>query len=401
MKHIQIVLNAILSKNVFEYLLIDREMKIVHLSLGTMQFLNPVPSEGNDIRDYLPELVGSEEEISKVFEKTGRSLNLKTIQKENYYFNIYVDHYDDEKALILLQNITEITQAQQKALQYSNQTLLLYDTLQKIIDGQNTLIFVTDNQERIVFANQKFLDYFDIPTQDELKNENVKLYEKISNDLHSYEDLYHDVQLTGKHLTIDEDTFMIEATLIDAVHHLFTLTKMTDFYRKKKNLEVEVERDSLTGLLRKKYFDLKLQQLFLEEKPLALVVVDIDNFKIINDTYGHPAGDKVLKMFAALLQENLRDNDMIARWGGEEFLFTLNNIEDIDTAMQRVEAIRKNIEAYHFEIVEHLTASFGVTWREEGDTMDSMLYRADKALYEAKNSGKNRVVLKKREKLEK
>ena len=400
MKNIQIVLNAILSKNVFEYLLIDKELKIVHVSLGVMQFLNAIPAEGSDIRDYLPELVGLEEDIAKVFEKTENSLSLKTVQKENFYFNIYVDHYDHEKALVLLHNITEITKAQQEALQYSNQTLLLSDTLQKIIDGQNTLIFVTDNQDHIAFVNKQFLEYFKIENNQKLREKNLKLYKKISDELESYEDLYHYVQTHEKHVTIDDDTFMIEATPLDPVHHLFTLSKVTDIYQKQKSLEAEVEYDTLTGLMRKKFFDQRLQRLLKQQSSFALSVIDIDDFKAVNDTYGHPVGDKVLKEFATLLKESIRDDDLVARWGGEEFLLAIK-IDDHEKALSRVESIRQRIDEHLFETIGHLTASFGVAWREEGDDVDSMLQRADKALYKAKDNGKNRVIFKKREKLEK
>ena len=400
MKNIQTVLNAILSKNVFEYLLIDTDMKIVHVSLGMMQFLNAIPAEGNDVRDYLPELTGLEEDIVTVFNSKEKSLSLKTIQKGEYYFNIYVDYYDYQRALVLLQNITEITKAQQKALQYSNQILLLNDTLQKIIDGQNTLILVTDNHENIIFANQKLLEYFKIENQEELKKKPIKLYQKISDTLHSYKDLYANVHPKEQHVTIGDDTFMIEASQIDAIHHLFALTKVTDIYQKKKNLEAEVEFDSLTGLMRKKYFDQKLQQLLYKKNTFALVVVDIDDFKAINDIFGHIVGDTVLKKFASLLKESLREDDLIARWGGEEFLYAIK-IDDIEKALQRVDAIRKTIAIYPFDTIGHLTASFGVAWREENDDLDTLLQRADKALYKAKNNGKNRVILKKKEKLRK
>ena len=397
MKNIQIVLNAILTKNVFEYLLIDKALKVVHISLGSVQFLETIPKEGESVIEYLPELVGLEEDIAKVFEAKEISLSLKTVNKGDFYFNIYVDHYDSEKALILLQNITEITKAQQKVLQYSNQTLLLYETLQKIIDGQNTLIFVTDNQDKIAFANKKFLEYFRLDSSNHHKEYNFKFYKIVSETLQSYEELYRMVRSKEKHITINQDTFMIDVVQIDATHRLFTLTVVTDMYEEKKNLETEVEYDALTGLIRKKYFDQKLHKLFGDHNSFALVVVDIDNFKNINDTFGHQIGDEVLRIFATLLKENLRNKDIIARWGGEEFLFVIQ-IESINTAIERVEMIRKVIASYPFKMVEGITASFGIAWREEEDDPDTLLRRADKALYLAKQSGKNQVVFKKREK---
>ena len=397
MKNIQTVLNAILSKNVFEYMLIDKEFKLVHVSLGSMQFLDTIPEEGHSVMEYLPELVGYEEDLLKIFDTKGASMGLKTVKKGTYYFNIYVDHYDHEKVLVLLHNITETTKAQQEALQYSNRTLLLYDTLQKIINRQSTLIFVADNTNKIIFANQKFLDYFGIDTLEHLDEKKVALYKTFSQELDGYEVLCRALQPNGKHITMGKDTFKIEAAPIDAVHHLFTLTSVTELYDEKRVLEAEVEYDSLTGLMKKKYFDKRIGGLIEANRSFALVVTDIDNFKAVNDTYGHTVGDKVLQAFASLLEESLREGDMVARWGGEEFLFALSDA-DIKTVLSRVETIREKIASYPFETVGSLTASFGVAQNEEGDDIDILLHRADKALYEAKNSGRNKVVFKKKEK---
>ena len=401
MKSIQIILNAILSKDVFEYLLIDREMRITFISFGMTNFLDAPASPGDDIRDHLPELVGAEEDIAKIFDAPGSSMSIKTIHKEKLYCNIYIDYYDKEQALLLMQNITEVSQAQQRALQHSNETLLLNDTLQKIIDRQNALIFVTDNKDKIVFSNQTFLRYFNPGEGEIIFKRDIGLCKKISKELDTYEAFQNYLLANDvKYITIKHDTFIVEVSRIDAAHYLFALSKVTDIYQKKKDLEIEVAHDALTGAMKKKYFDQRLQQYLSEPCSLVLVVVDIDDFKGINDTYGHPVGDSVLKEFAALLQKCIRNGDMIARWGGEEFLLAIK-IDRPETALERVEAIRKRVEKHQFGTIKHLTASFGLAWREEGDDIDTLLQRADKALYKAKENGKNRVILKKKEKLEK
>jgi diguanylate cyclase (GGDEF)-like protein len=178
------------------------------------------------------------------------------------------------------------------------------------------------------------------------------------------------------------------------------LSKVTDIYEKTKTLEAEVAFDSLTGVMRKKYFDLKLHHLMEAGTPFALAVVDIDDFKAINDRFGHQVGDAVLQEFVALLKDNTRDEDLIARWGGEEFLLAIR-IDDLEKALSRIEAIRSQVDRHEFDTVGHLTASFGVAWHESKDDVDTMLQRADKALYKAKESGKNKVVLKKIGKLDK
>jgi diguanylate cyclase (GGDEF)-like protein len=128
-------------------------------------------------------------------------------------------------------------------------------------------------------------------------------------------------------------------------------------------------------------------------KPLSLLFFDVDDFKQINDSFGHHAGDRALIRIAALLKETIRETDLSARWGGEEFIVALIDT-GADHAYAIAEKIRKNIEtdAVLRQIVDHpVTASFGLTCFIENDTIDTMLKRVDDALYEAKAQGKNKI----------
>lgn len=126
---------------------------------------------------------------------------------------------------------------------------------------------------------------------------------------------------------------------------------------------------------------------------LSIILFDLDNFKEINDNYGHLRGDDVLKKTADIVRTILRETDFLCRWGGEEFLI-LATYTDKKQAYRLAERIRKAIESTDFGLPVRVTASFGVTDLEEDDDIDSLLARTDKALYEAKKSGKNRVVVK-------
>jgi diguanylate cyclase (GGDEF)-like protein len=127
--------------------------------------------------------------------------------------------------------------------------------------------------------------------------------------------------------------------------------------------------------------------------PCSLIITDIDHFKRVNDTYGHQAGDEVLKTFAALLKTSCRPGDLVARYGGEEFVILCADCS-IAVSAQRAEAMRRAIsQTQHSALADHcVTASFGVTEIQAGDTPETMLKRADRALYEAKEGGRNRVV---------
>lgn len=163
----------------------------------------------------------------------------------------------------------------------------------------------------------------------------------------------------------------------------------------KKRVEELSIKDRLTGLFNR----LKLDEVFAYElgqakryqKPLSIIMLDIDYFKMTNDTYGHQAGDTTLQLFAGILQKCSRKVDIVGRWGGEEFLIIVPNAHK-DEVMVLAEKLRHSIETYAFPTVGHKTASLGVTSFRANDTHESMVERADEAMYEAKNTGRNKVV---------
>lgn len=127
------------------------------------------------------------------------------------------------------------------------------------------------------------------------------------------------------------------------------------------------------------------------EHSISLILCDIDHFKNINDTYGHDKGDEVLKAFTQLLEENIRDIDQYARWGGEEFIILAPNT-DSKRATAFAEKLCFAIRKTEFPDVGNITCSFGVAERKKGENFDDLLARVDYALYEAKNNGRNQVV---------
>ena len=137
-------------------------------------------------------------------------------------------------------------------------------------------------------------------------------------------------------------------------------------------------------------FEEALKDYQMSHQEFGVILVDIDNFKNINDKYGHQVGDKILQSIAKILQEHTRDTDIVGRWGGEEFLIICPQT-DLAGTRRRAELLRKFIEEYKFYKVLHVTASFGVSIILDDDTQDTLLKRVDKALYKAKESGKNRV----------
>lgn len=159
--------------------------------------------------------------------------------------------------------------------------------------------------------------------------------------------------------------------------------------------------DGLTGLQNRRYLDNHLKTLFnraaARGRSLSLCLVDIDRFKQVNDTYGHDVGDEVLKEFASRIRSTVRGADLACRYGGEEFVVVM---PDTDAAQAAViaERLRAMVETQPFHIRSlginlTVTASLGIAGNEPGvETPDQLLKQADRALYEAKNGGRNRVV---------
>lgn len=155
--------------------------------------------------------------------------------------------------------------------------------------------------------------------------------------------------------------------------------------------------DSLTKLYNRAHFDETINMIVKyqrkEDSNFILVLADIDFFKAVNDTYGHQVGDEALMSIAKILKSSLRENDLIARWGGEEFVIMLKNIS-IEEAKTIIEKVRKIIENSIIKENIKVTASFGLTKYIAGEGSKEIFKRADEALYEAKESGRNRLVFK-------
>ncbi|MFH0709414.1 MAG: GGDEF domain-containing protein [Pseudomonadota bacterium] len=219
-------------------------------------------------------------------------------------------------------------------------------TFEKITDDHATILKEHENLNFINFNNisEKFVDI-----QSHLSQE-VERANKIIQDLH-------------------EQVKVLEVTTT-----LDPLTKTFNRYALQNNL---------TELLTKKR---QIQELFI-------LMIDIDNFKTINDLHGHIAGDKVLIFLAKLLKKTLRDGDKVYRFGGEEFVVILNrtDLEGAKLVANRfLNLCRQNKPLFHNEQIT-VTLSVGLTQTRDNDTMDDVIHRADTALYRAKNNGKDRM----------
>jgi diguanylate cyclase (GGDEF)-like protein/PAS domain S-box-containing protein len=208
----------------------------------------------------------------------------------------------------------------------------------------------------------------------------------------------------------DGSTINIEAysSIMDLGGKMVLISLMIDISERLKaerevkalqdQLREQAIHDPLTGLYNRlplnEFFDRELRVALRHGQPVSVVLADLDSFKAINDTYGHQTGDAVLRLFGELIRQSYRATDIHCRYGGDEFLILLPDME-MELACERTEVLRKAVEAASVvcgaETI-HLTASFGVaTFPQHGQTRDTLIASADQALYAAKRGGRNQV----------
>lgn len=177
-----------------------------------------------------------------------------------------------------------------------------------------------------------------------------------------------------------------------------TVQDVTDFVLYEEKLATMAKTDGLTGIYNRRYLDQRLQEELDRSRrynnPVSILLLDIDHFKNVNDTYGHLCGDYALRGIAAELHRNLRSIDILGRYGGEEFCCILPETP-LDQAYNLAERCRTQIAATPLGCIDHqlsVTASIGVAEQLPDETADSLIKRADDALYQAKHQGRNRVV---------
>ena len=199
----------------------------------------------------------------------------------------------------------------------------------------------------------------------------------------------------------EEFTTTMPVLALSQVVYIVLLLAISDlragFHRASARLQVAQElalSDALTGVGNRRalqeHVRAGLSAAERGDQPTSVILMDIDYFKPINDTHGHSGGDQVLVQVAQLLSSQLRASDRLGRWGGEEFM-VVAQATPMHAALELAERIRKAVAAFEFVHGDPVTLSLGVTQTLAGDTADSLVQRADKALYRAKSAGRNRV----------
>jgi len=295
-------------------------------------------------------------------------------------------------------------------------TIFLYNLNKKqkeyyknIIDSSRNLVIVHD-EDTIISVNKVFFKYFDkYRDLEEFRSEYACICELFANEEGYLQKTMDDeswikylARHSGKRFKVKilffEKTyyFAIAASLISKHknHYSVILSDVTKEENYKQKLERLTITDTLTQIGNRRYFQTRIDEEMAKahrhKHELSLIIFDIDNFKNVNDVYGHSVGDEVLVEYSRFITSKLRSGDELCRIGGEEFIIIVPHT-GIDSAFILAEKLRKDIEL-HKKIIP-ITVSFGVTQYIYGENVEDIFKRVDKALYMAKESGRNKVVL--------
>lgn len=283
--------------------------------------------------------------------------------------------------------------------------------VQKFMKLQSNIVILTDGF-KLDFANQSFLNFFGYDVIESF----LKNYKCICERFVEHKSFFHlgkvkDIEvnwiesltnLSGRQRIVsmldknsDPHAFTVSINEYDSNSYIINFTDISDSFVEKLELQNQAHYDQLTKVFNRTYFEQNINEIIqrnTNRKHLTgLIILDIDKFKAVNDTYGHDVGDVVLVELSSYIQSLIRKYDILVRWGGEEFIIVFP-IDNADSALSFSEHIRKSIDEKTFEFVKRITCSLGLTIYKEDEDISSCIKRADTALYDAKKSGRNKVV---------
>ena len=288
--------------------------------------------------------------------------------------------------------------------------------LQKVITEeiaylQGHMLVVLGKEGEKLFANRKFLDFWKVESLDEMEEKGYFMNQRFVRKEGSFYPCCKDQNTwlgeikalePGRRIVSIKDmddtvkSYKIDIVHVDESDHTIVIFyEITDIVQEKEHYREKSLLDEMTTLANRSMFnsrlDVEIESALQEKEKLSLILFDLDYFKQVNDKYGHLMGDEVLKELSQLMQRLVRDSDLLARWGGEEFVVLLPGT-GVEGAKALAEKMRKVIAEHRFTHGEQLTCSFGIsTLSEKDETSITLFRRADDALYKAKFEGRNRV----------
>lgn len=207
----------------------------------------------------------------------------------------------------------------------------------------------------------------------------------------------------GYRVPVSVKTFPLyddDQKIIAAVEVFTDMKYKENQYNENQKLRKLIQRDDLTQIYNRRFLEFHLKQALEEanefKQAFGLLFIDIDHFKHVNDTYGHNIGDCVLKVLANTLRSNLRPNDLVGRWGGEEFIAIIKSDDEkmLQVIAERLRQLSEHSIYKHGDIDIQVTVSIGGALLKKDESIEDLIHRADKHMYQAKSTGRNKVVIK-------
>lgn len=313
---------------------------------------------------------------------------------------------EENKVMVSIYDISELFETKtslQQEINKVNELNSMLENDQEIID-KNIMMMKTSVTGVITDVSSLFCDFFEYERDyiigkkaSILKSGNMPeyIYKELWNKVLSKESWSGEIE----NLTLSGNKKWVQSRvtpILDDNENLLELSAVYQDITSKKLLEILYITDPLTQIFNRAYFDGLMNEVTKYQRKadtnFVILVTDIDHFKSINDTYGHQVGDEALKEVAQTLKDTLRENDVVARWGGEEFVIMLKDT-DFEEAKMIAEKLRVKIEKTKVHKTIDITTSIGITKYYSGEDTKLTFKRADDALYKAKRTGRNKVVI--------
>jgi|GEM_PF-1595792 len=418
MTNLNEICDLITSKYKIDYIIIDSSYQIQSFSQGVERFFEPMayPRLDNcDIREIMYELIGYEKIIDEIGDSDTSSFYISTIYKNSYYIDVYIRHLNHSNEIaILIDDITVHAQKEQVILQDRNEKDLLVKELakknyllnkyQKAAHEAIPILYL-DAACQIVNINTKFLSLLGY-ARSKIKYQHFSCLIDPKSDTFDKDLVLKDMYQQKVHSkTLKLVTYHNKMLYVNAIFiPIFdekerALKEMLLFAdditsHKKDNCQLQeiAYYDALTGVLNRIGLDNKINRLIQVHTPFVLMFLDLDFFKNVNDTHGHYYGDQLLQQVAKRLNSILNESDIIARYGGDEFVLIINSknkSNNIETfAQEIVNSISKKYSVEDKVIT--IGVSIGIAYYpKDAMTKEQLIQQADKAMYDSKKKGRN------------
>jgi len=338
-------------------------------------------------------LYKSSQDALKEQKETINSLNQK-IETKNLELNNKIQSIEEQKSLIEnqtknIKNYEEKLNIQAKLLE--KQTKQLEEQKKEL---NNIYLNIQQEKEKLSNAEVETKQKENmVESLVNLQKEKQSEFEKAKTEL---EILNSKIEEQKNNLLIKEDIISDQKNIISALVILSTIIVILGLngIRQNRLLKNLSQIDTLSGLYNRRFMNQKLEEEISKYKryktPFSILLIDVDFFKKINDTYGHDKGDFVIKQISSLMKQYTRNSDITSRWGGEEFLILATNT-DLNAALSLGKNLLELIEKNDFKTKTSITVSIGISTFDDNLTQEKLLKLADDALYKAKENGRNRV----------